>query len=160
MRDETGIVLFIPGRTTPAEILQAAGTELLLTRPELGPLAAALSDPQQGWRYLLAVLARMIGDISVLIVLDDAEQNIAEDSQIPEDGGPVPLADTELPAFIGEWIRLGPGARLLITSRQPLDLPRAAGLADHPSSRAAIARRDGQADVAAPRSRRTRTPRA
>ena len=127
MRDETGIVLFIPGRTTPAEILQAAGTELLLTRPELGPLAAALSDPQQGWRYLLAVLARMIGDISVLIVLDDAEQNIAEDSQIPEDGGPVPLADTELPAFIGEWIRLGPGARLLITSRQPLDLPRAAG---------------------------------
>jgi tetratricopeptide (TPR) repeat protein len=127
MREETGIVLFIRGRTTPAEILQAAGTELRLTRPELGPLAAELRDPQQGWRYLLAVLARVIGDVSVLIVLDEAEQNIAEDSPIPDDGRPVPLADTELPAFIGEWIRLGPGARLLITSRQPLDLPHAAG---------------------------------
>lgn len=127
MREETSIVLFIRGRTTPAEILQAAGTELRLTRPELGPLAAELRDPQQGWRYLLAVLARVLGDVSVLIVLDEAEQNIADDSPITDDDSPVPLADTELPAFIGEWIRLGPGARLLITSRQPLDLPRAAG---------------------------------
>jgi tetratricopeptide (TPR) repeat protein len=127
MREENGIVLFIRGRTTPAEILQAAGTELRLTRPELGPLAAELGDPQQGWRYLLAVLARVLGDLSVLIVLDEAEQNVADDSPVPDDGRPVPLADTELPAFIGEWIRLGPGARLLITSRQPLDLPRAAG---------------------------------
>ena len=54
MRDEPGIVLFIRGRITPAEILQAAGAELRLTRPDLGPLAAALCDPQQGWRYLLA----------------------------------------------------------------------------------------------------------
>jgi tetratricopeptide (TPR) repeat protein len=127
MRAETGIVVFIRGRTTPAEILQAAGTELRLTHPELGPLAAELRDPEQGWRYMLAVLARVLGDVSVLIVLDEAEQNIADDEPVPDDGRPVPLADTELPAFIGEWIRLGPSARLLITSRQPLDLPRAAG---------------------------------
>ena len=127
MREEPGIVLFIPGRITPAEILQAAGTELRLAHPELGPLAAELHDPQQGWRYLLAVLARVLGDVPVLIVLDEVEQNIADDSPIPDGDRPVPLADTELPAFIGEWIRLGPGARLLITSRQPLDLPRTAG---------------------------------
>jgi hypothetical protein len=127
MREETGIVLFIQGRITPAEILGAAGTELRLTRPELGLLAAELRDSQQGWRYLLAVLARVLADVPVLIVLDEAEQNIADDSPIPDDGRPVPLADTELPAFIDEWIRLGPGARLLITSRQPLDLPRTAG---------------------------------
>ena len=93
MRDEPGIVLFIRGRITPAEILQAAGAELRLTRPDLGPLAAALCDPQQGWRYLLAVLARVLGDIPVLIVLDEAEQNISDDSPIPDDGRPVPLAD-------------------------------------------------------------------
>jgi tetratricopeptide (TPR) repeat protein len=127
MREETGIAVFIRGRTTPAEILAAAGSELLLTRPELGPLAAALLDRQQGWRYLLAVLARLLGDVSVLIVLDDADQNITDDAPVPDDGSPVPLADTELPAFIGEWVRLGPGARLLITSRQPLNLPPATG---------------------------------
>jgi tetratricopeptide (TPR) repeat protein len=127
MRDETGIVVFNHGRKTPAEILHAAGLELGLTHPELGPLAAELRDREQGWRYKLAMLARVIGDVSVLIVLDEAEQNIADDSPAPDDGSPVPLADTELPAFIAEWVRLGPGARLLITSRQPLDLPRAAG---------------------------------
>jgi tetratricopeptide (TPR) repeat protein len=124
---DTGIVVYKSGRTTPAEILQVAGTELRLAHPELGPLAAELHDRQQGWRYMLGVLDRVLGDVPVLIVLDEAEQNIAAAQPIPGDGRPVPLADTELPAFIAEWIRLGPNARLLITSRQPLDLPRAAG---------------------------------
>ena len=127
MHEDTGIVVFKSGRTTPAEILQAAGAELRLAHPELGPLAAELHDRQQGWRYMLGVLGRVLGDVPVLIVLDEAEQNIADDRPVPDDGRPVPLADTELPAFIGEWIRLGPNARLLITSRQPLDLPRATG---------------------------------
>jgi len=135
LSDETDLVLFIRGRTTPTEILQEMGPKLRALRVkwrldrghELDLAADELTDPRQGWRDQLALVERtVLPEVSTLIVLDEAEQNAADPG--PESPGSMPsaLADPELAAFIVRWTELGAHARLLITSRHPLDLPEAA----------------------------------
>ena len=138
---ETDLVLFIRGRTTPTEILQEMGAQLRALRVkwrldrghELDLAADELKDPRQGWRDQLALVERtVLPEVSALIVLDEAEQNVADPERESPGSVPSALADPELAAFIVRWTALGPRARLLITSRHPLDLPEAAGrLAEH-----------------------------
>lgn len=138
---ETDVALFVRGRTTPTEILQEMGAQLrvlcvqrrLERGHELDLAAEELKAPRQGWRDQLALVERIVlPEVSTLIVLDEAEQNVGDPGQ--ESPGRVPSApaDPELAAFIVRWTALGSRARLLITSRQPLDLPEAAGrLTEH-----------------------------
>jgi tetratricopeptide (TPR) repeat protein len=146
---ETDLVLFIRGRTTPTEILQEMGAQLRALRVkwrlardhELELAADELKDPRQGWSDQLALVERaVLPEVSTLIVLDEAEQNVAGPDRESPGSVPSALADPELAAFIVSWTALGARARLLITSRHPLDLPEAAGrLTEHhlgPLSRA------------------------
>ena len=138
---ETDLVLFIRGRTTPTEILQEMGAQLRALRVkwrldrghELDLAADELKDPRQGWRDQLALVERIVlPEVSALIVLDEAEQNVADPGRESPVSVPSALADPELAAFIVRWTALGARARLLITSRHPLDLPEAAGrLTEH-----------------------------
>jgi len=138
---ETDVVLLVRGRTTPTEILQELGAQLRVLRVkrrlepghELDLAAEELKAPRQGWRDQLALVERIVlPEVSTLIVLDEAEQNVADSGQEPPGRVPGAPADPELAAFIVRWTGLGSRARLLITSRQPLDLPEAAGrLTEH-----------------------------
>lgn len=132
---ETDLVLFIRGRTTPTEILQEMGAQLRALRVkwrldrghELDLAADELKDPRQGWRDQLALVERtVLPEVSTLIVLDEAEQNVDDPGRESPGSVPSELADPELAAFIVRWTALGARARLLITSRHPLDLPEAA----------------------------------
>jgi len=133
---ETDLVVFIRGRTTPTEILREMSPQLRALRVnrrldrghELDLVADELQDPRQGWRDQLALVERtVLPDVSALIVLDEAEQNAADPGRESPGSVPSALADPELAAFIVRWTELGARARLLITSRHPLDLPEAAG---------------------------------
>jgi tetratricopeptide (TPR) repeat protein len=139
--EDTDAVLFIRGRTTPTEILKMLGEELRVLRVqrrlerghELDFAADELTDPRQGWTAQLALVEHtVLPEVSTLIVLDEAEQNIADTSREPQGSAPSALADPELASFIVRWTALGPRARLLVTSRQALELPEAGGrLAEH-----------------------------
>jgi tetratricopeptide (TPR) repeat protein len=134
MRDETDVVLFRRGRTSPTEIFRELGGKLqtvYLTRrlAEDDPLARVadkLRNPQQDWVDQLPLVEDLVlPHVSVLIVLDEAEQNTGEPELNEVSGGaPGQLDDPEMAAFIQRWSGLSPSARLLVTSRYPIALPR------------------------------------
>lgn len=131
--DEADLVLFVRGRTTPTEILQELGSRLrsvcLIRRlgedDPLARIARQLRDPQQDWDDQLPLVEDLVLPyVSVLLVLDEAEQNMrdAEPAEVTR-AVPSKLTDPELAAFIDRWTGLSPNARLLVTSRYPMALP-------------------------------------
>jgi tetratricopeptide (TPR) repeat protein len=132
VRDEADVVLFHPGRTSPTEILQELGSKLqavYLTRrlAEDDPLARVadkLWNPQRDWVDQLPLVRDLVlPHVSVLVVLDEAEQNMSEPEPSEVSGGTAgQLNDPEMAAFIARWTGLGPNARLLVTSRYPIAL--------------------------------------
>lgn len=129
--EEADIVLFVRGRTTPTEILQQLGARLrplclkwhLGQAHELSQAAYELRDPRQGWDDQLTLAEDVVlPHASVLLVLDEAEQNMADAGQDTRDEAPTTLTDPELARFIARWTGLGQKARLLITSRYPITL--------------------------------------
>lgn len=131
--DENDLVLSIRGQTTPTEILPRLGRKLravCLTRRlddshPLSRVARELREPQRDWDDQLELVEELVlPSVRVLLVLDEAEQNMRD----PEPGGatrattPSELTDPELAAFIDRWTSLSPHARLLVTSRYPIKL--------------------------------------
>ncbi len=149
--EEIELVLFIPGRTTPTEILQELGNRLrplclkwnLDPAHELSQAAHELRDPRQDWTSQMELVKDIVlAEVSVLLVLDEAEQNMRDAGQGPPGDSPGELTDPELALFIVQWTGLGaertePGsdtrpARLLVTSRYPI------ALADEVSARVTL----------------------
>ena len=129
--EEIELVLFIRGRTTPTEILQELGRELrpLCLKWNLDPadalsqVAHELRDPRQDWGDQLPLVEEIVlPRVSVLLVLDEAEQNMQDAGQSPRGDSPSELTDPELALFIARWTALGPNAGLLVTSRYPIAL--------------------------------------
>ena len=129
--DEVDLVLFMRGRTTPVEILQELGGKLrpLCLKRHLDdddPLSRAareLRDPRQDWDYQLRLVEDLVfPHVSVLLVLDEAEQNMRDADQGTQDDAPSELIDPEMAAFIQRWTGLSPDSRLLVTSRYPIAL--------------------------------------
>jgi tetratricopeptide (TPR) repeat protein len=129
--DEADLVLFIRGRTTPTEILQELGSRLrpLCLKWRLdqdSPLSRAaheLRDPRQDWDDQLPLVEDLVlPHVSVLLVLDEAEQNMRDADHGPHGDVPSELTDPGLAAFIDRWTALSPNARLLVTSRYPIAL--------------------------------------
>jgi tetratricopeptide (TPR) repeat protein len=129
--EESELVLFIRGRTTPTEILQELGHRLrpLCLKWNLDPahalsqVAHELRDPRQDWADQLPLVEDIVlHSVSVLLVLDEAEQNMRDTEKSPLSDSPSELTDPELASFIARWTRLGPNARLLVTSRYPIAL--------------------------------------
>ena len=129
--DEIELVLFIRGRTTPTEILQELGHRLrpLCLKWNLDPadplsqVAHELRDPRQDWGDQLPLVEEIVlPRVSVLLVLDEAEQNMRDTEKSLLSDSPSELADPELASFIARWPALSPNARLLVTSRYPIAL--------------------------------------
>jgi tetratricopeptide (TPR) repeat protein len=125
------LVLFIRGRTTPTEILQKLGQQLrplcikrhLAQTDALSQVAHELQDPRQDWADQISLVEQIVlPQVSVVLVLDEAEQNMRDAEQGPMSDSPSELTDPELAAFIGRWTALGQNARLLVTSRYPIAL--------------------------------------
>jgi tetratricopeptide (TPR) repeat protein len=129
--EEVELVLFIRGRTTPTEILQELGHRLrplclkwnLSPADALSQVAHELRDPRQDWDDQLPLVEDIVlPRVSVLVVLDEAEQNIRDTEHGALSDSPGELTDPELASFIVRWTSLSPNARLLITSRYPIAL--------------------------------------
>lgn len=133
LEDENDLVLFISGQTTPTDILRQLGRKLrtvclsrrLDDNDPLSRVARELQDPQRDWDDQLGLVEELVlPSVRMLLVLDEAEQNMREPGQ---DGAthtpPSELTDPELAAFIDRWTSLLPNARLLVTSRYPIRLP-------------------------------------
>lgn len=131
LRDEVDVVLF--GRwTSPTEIFQELGGKLqtvYLTRrladdDPLARVADKLRNPQQDWGDQLPLVKDLVlPHVSILVVLDEAEQNMGEPEPGEVSGGTSgQLNDPEMATFIESWTGLGPNARLLVTSRYPIAL--------------------------------------
>ena len=132
LKDENDLVLSIRGPARPADILQRLGNELwmvCLSRQlddshRLSRVAHELDKPQRDWGDQLTLVERLVlPSVRVLLVLDEAEQNMRD----PDQGRvtravPSELTDPELAAFIDRWTSLSPNARLLVTSRYPITL--------------------------------------
>jgi tetratricopeptide (TPR) repeat protein len=132
LKDENDLVLSIRGPARPADILQRLGNELwmvCLSRQlddshRLSRVAHELDKPQRDWGDQLTLVERLVlPSVRVLLVLDEAEQNMRD----PDQGRvtravPSELTDPELAAFIDRWTSLSPNARLLVTSRYPIRL--------------------------------------
>jgi tetratricopeptide (TPR) repeat protein len=132
LEDENDLVLSIRGQTTPTDILRRLGQKLrvvCLSRrlddsDPLSRVARELHEPQRDWDDQLALVEELVlPSVRVLLVLDEAEQNMRD----PEQGGatratPSELTDPELAAFIDRWTSLSQHARLLVTSRYPITL--------------------------------------
>ena len=132
LKDENDLVLSIRGQARPADILQRLGNELwmvCLSRQlddshRLSRVADELRKPQRDWGDQLTLVERLVlPSVRVLLVLDEAEQNMRD----PDQGrvtraAPSELTDPELAAFIDRWTSLSPNARLLVTSRYPIML--------------------------------------
>jgi tetratricopeptide (TPR) repeat protein len=132
--EEIELLLFITGRRTPTEILQDLGNRLrplclkrnLDPADELSQAAHELRDPRQDWTVQMSLVEEIVlPDVSVLLVLDEAEQNTRDAGQGPPGDSPSELTDPELASFIAQWTKLGSDtrrARLLVTSRYPISL--------------------------------------
>jgi tetratricopeptide (TPR) repeat protein len=130
--EEIELVLFIQGPTTPTKILRELGRELWLLclkwnlDPTHGLSRAAdeLRDPRQDWAEQLRLLVERIvlPDVCVLLVLDEAEQNMHDAGQSPLPDSPSELADPDLVSFIARWTEQDRNARLVVTSRYPIAL--------------------------------------
>gem|GEM_PF-1401803 len=132
LEDENDLVLSIQGQTTPTDILPRLGQKLwvvclrrkLAESDPLSQVARELREPQRDWHDQLVLVEELVlPSVRVLLVLDEAEQNMRD----PDQGGvtraaPSELTDPELTAFIYRWTGLGPNARLLVTSRYPITL--------------------------------------
>jgi tetratricopeptide (TPR) repeat protein len=129
---EIDLVLDIPGRRiTPTEILQELGLGLrsLCVRRQLDdddPLSRAsreLRDPRQDWGDQLRLAEDLVFEhVSVLLVLDEAEQSMRDADQGTRNDAPGEFTDPEMAAFIDRWTALSPDTRLLVTSRYPIAL--------------------------------------
>ncbi len=126
LSEEVELVVFRRGRTTPTEILQELGRGLrpLCLKWNVGPtdelslVAHELRDPRQDWGDQLALVkANVLPRVCVLLVLDEAEQNMHDAERGSPGDSPSELSDPELASFIAEWTALGRNARLLVTSR-------------------------------------------
>ena len=130
---EIDLVLNIPGRrVTPTEILRELGLGLrsLCLKRQLGdddPLSRAareLRDPRQDWDDQLRLAEDLVFEhVSVLLVLDEAEQSMRDADQGTRNDAPGEFTDPEMAAFIDRWTALSPDTRLLVTSRYPVALP-------------------------------------
>jgi hypothetical protein len=129
---EIDLVLDIPGRRiTPTEILQELGLGLrsLCLKRQLGdddPLSRAareLREPRQDWDDQLRLAEDLVFEhVSVLLVLDEAEQSMRDADQGTRNDAPGEFTDPEMAAFIDRWTALSPDTRLLVTSRYPIAL--------------------------------------
>ena len=126
---EIELVLFIQGRITPAEILRKLGQKLrplcmkwhLAQTDPLSQVAHELQNPRQDWADQIPLVEEIVlPRVSVVLVLDEAEQNMRDAEQGPMSDSPSELTDPELAAFIGRWAAFGRNARLLVTSRYPI----------------------------------------
>jgi hypothetical protein len=126
---EIELVLFIRGRTTPTEILQKLGQQLrplcmkwnLAQTDALSQVAHELQDPRQDWADQIPLIEEIVlPRVSVVLVLDETEQNMRDAEQGATSDSPSELTDPQLAAFIGRWTSLGRNARLLVTSRYPI----------------------------------------
>ena len=132
LEDENDLVLSIRGQTTPTEILRRLGKKLrvvCLSRQlddshPLSRVARELHEPQRDWGDQLMLVEELIlPSVRVLLVLDEAEQNMRGADQSGVTGAtPSELTDPELAAFIDRWTSLSTNARLLVTSRYPITL--------------------------------------
>jgi tetratricopeptide (TPR) repeat protein len=84
--------------------------------------AAALMDAGPPWRERLELVRQVVlPRLPVLLLVDNAEDLLTGDSSGRE------LADVDLAGFVAAWVRAGPQAKLVVTSRYPFTLP--AGMA-------------------------------
>jgi tetratricopeptide (TPR) repeat protein len=79
------------------------------------PVLQVLDDGQAPWQERLAILQQYILDqVPVLLVLDNFEDNLADDHT---------LADPELARFLTAWAAAPGVSKMLVTSRYPVVLP-------------------------------------
>src|SRR5262249_51633401 len=87
-------------------------------RDPLRQAAAAFMDATPPWRGRLELVRRVVlPRLPVLLLVDNAEGLLTGDS------GGRGLADGDLAGFVAAWVRAGPQAKLVGTSRAPLPLP-------------------------------------
>ncbi|MGH3795153.1 MAG: TIR domain-containing protein [Pseudonocardiaceae bacterium] len=120
--DQAGLVVAVIGHARVEVILEAI-RQRLLTRcvrdglPDRHPhreIVTALIDASPPWEQRLALLREVVlADLSILLVLDNAEDNLTAEHEV---------ADPQLAAFLAAWVTLD-RTRLLVTSRHPLTLP-------------------------------------
>ncbi len=114
------------GQVTVDQILTAIARALRLrsagTRPDLDQAARVAEQPDLDWQLRLQVLQDQAGDLPVLIVLDNFEDNLIEDDA-PARPGSRTITDQDLASLLAKLV-VRPGRwRLLVTSRYPFTLP-------------------------------------
>jgi len=127
--EDAGIVVSLAGKVTPDHILEALSRKLqswcMGQAPEIVPLSEQLleliADARCPWRdRLLFIADHILPTVPIFLFLDNFEDNQAV-NQIATSGH---ISDPELAAFIGAWLRLSSRARLLVTCRHRLHLPK------------------------------------
>ncbi|MGH4020193.1 MAG: tetratricopeptide repeat protein, partial [Pseudonocardiaceae bacterium] len=120
--EQAGLVVPIVGNTRVEVILEEI-RQRLLTRcvraglPERHPhreIVTALIDASPPWEQRLALIREVVlPELPILLVLDNAEDNLTAEHQV---------GDPQLAALLAVWVRLD-RTRLLVTSRHPVTLP-------------------------------------
>ncbi|MFV0457806.1 MAG: CHAT domain-containing protein [Actinomycetales bacterium] len=88
---------------------------------QIAPLLQFLEDGRQPWQSRLPLLQQHVfRHFDLVVVLDNFEDNL-----VRGDTG-YSVRDTELAAFLASWLSSPGRARLLITSRHPVELPEGA----------------------------------
>jgi hypothetical protein len=141
------VPVLLTGEVSADGVLAALGAALraspaVAVGGGLTPAGAAAVDaagrPGQPWAHRLAGLREhVLGQVPVLVVLDDFDDNTSAGS------APADIRDPDLAALLQAWLREPGLSRLLVTCRQPFALPgatQALGLRElGPLSRSAAA---------------------
>ncbi|MDQ3273592.1 MAG: CHAT domain-containing protein [Actinomycetota bacterium] len=120
--EQAGLVVPVVGNTRVDVILEAIRQRLhaRCLRAELPEthryrqVVATLIDASPPWEQRLRLIRDVVlADLPILLVLDNAEDNLTAEHEV---------GDPQLAAFLAAWVRLD-RTRLLVTSRHPVTLP-------------------------------------